>query len=186
MTLHTVSTSKSTYSSAFTSFFISPICMTQMNFLNRFLQCLGKNQECDVQFTLVFYFETLNDSSEKQVCTFHIFSQVRWYALLKKQPFSSMFQILSFKTLYKILAIASSIKDFFSKFDKIRSFLPIWAHLLNKSLMENFIFCAVWPFPWLPEFYWNKHFSMTFIATIFIIVIAFFFISPAYSKILTL
>ena len=36
-----------------------------------------------------------------------------------------------------------SIKDFFSKCDQIRSFLRIWLHLLNKSLMENFIFCAV-------------------------------------------
>ena len=26
---------------------------------------------------------------------------------------------------------------------KIRSFLRIWSHLLNKSSMENFIFCAV-------------------------------------------
>ena len=32
-----------------------------------------------------------------------------------------------------------SIKDFFSKCDKIR----IWTHLLKKSLMENFIFCVV-------------------------------------------
>ena len=36
-----------------------------------------------------------------------------------------------------------SIKDFFSKYDQIRSFLQIWSHLLNKSLMENFSFCAV-------------------------------------------
>ena len=36
-----------------------------------------------------------------------------------------------------------SIKDFFSKCDQIRSFLHIWSHLLTKSLMENFIFCAV-------------------------------------------
>ena len=36
-----------------------------------------------------------------------------------------------------------SIKDFFSKCDQIRSFLRIWSHLLNKSLMVNFIFCAV-------------------------------------------
>ena len=36
-----------------------------------------------------------------------------------------------------------SIKDFFSKCDQIRSFLWIWLHLLKKSLMENFIFCAV-------------------------------------------
>ena len=36
-----------------------------------------------------------------------------------------------------------SIKDFFSKCDQIRRKLRIWSHLLNKSLMENFIFCAV-------------------------------------------
>ena len=36
-----------------------------------------------------------------------------------------------------------SIKDFFSKCDQIRSFLQICSHLMNKSLMENFIFCAV-------------------------------------------
>ena len=36
-----------------------------------------------------------------------------------------------------------SIKDFSRKYDQIRSFLRIWSHLLEKSLMENFIFCAV-------------------------------------------
>ena len=36
-----------------------------------------------------------------------------------------------------------SIKDFFSKCDQIRSYLWIWAHLLKKSLMKNFIFCVV-------------------------------------------
>ena len=38
-----------------------------------------------------------------------------------------------------------SIKDFFSKCDQIqiRRKLQIWQHLLKKSLMENFIFCAV-------------------------------------------
>ena len=36
-----------------------------------------------------------------------------------------------------------SIKDFLSKCDQIRSFLQIWSLLLKKSLMENFIFCAV-------------------------------------------
>ena len=30
-----------------------------------------------------------------------------------------------------------SIKDFFSKCDKIREKLRIWSQLLNKSLMEN-------------------------------------------------
>ena len=35
-----------------------------------------------------------------------------------------------------------SNKDFFSKYDQIRSFLRIWLHLLKKFSMENFIFCA--------------------------------------------
>ena len=35
------------------------------------------------------------------------------------------------------------IKDFFSKCDQIRRKLRIWSHLLKKSLMENFNFCAV-------------------------------------------
>ena len=36
-----------------------------------------------------------------------------------------------------------SIKGFFSKYDQIRRKLRIWSHLLKKSLMENFVFCAV-------------------------------------------
>ena len=36
-----------------------------------------------------------------------------------------------------------SIKYFSSKCDQIRRKLGIWSHLLKKSLMENFIFCAV-------------------------------------------
>ena len=35
------------------------------------------------------------------------------------------------------------IKDLFSKSDQISSFLWTWSHLLKKSLMENFIFCAM-------------------------------------------
>ena len=33
-----------------------------------------------------------------------------------------------------------SIKDFFSKYDQIRSFLRIWSYLLKNSLMEYFAF----------------------------------------------
>ena len=40
--------------------------------------------------------------------------------------------------------IKFSNKDFFSKYDQIRRFLRIWSHLLKKSLMENFTFCAVY------------------------------------------
>ena len=35
------------------------------------------------------------------------------------------------------------IKAFFSNCDQIRSFLLICSYLLKKSLLENFIFCAV-------------------------------------------
>ena len=50
---------------------------------------------------------------------------------------------VSKKDIHTIQQMTFSIKDFFSKCDQIRSFLPIWLHLLKKSLIENFIFCAV-------------------------------------------
>ena len=40
--------------------------------------------------------------------------------------------------------IKFSIKNFFSKCDQIRRKLRILSHLLKKSLIENFIFCAVY------------------------------------------
>ena len=46
-------------------------------------------------------------------------------------------------TCYIAQNVKFSIKDFSSKCDQIRSFLRIWSHLLEKSLMENFIFCTV-------------------------------------------
>ena len=36
------------------------------------------------------------------------------------------------------------IKYFFSQCDQICNFLQISSHLLKKTLMENFIFCAVY------------------------------------------
>ena len=36
------------------------------------------------------------------------------------------------------------ITDLFSKCDRIRSLLRIWSHLVSKSVMGNFIFCAVY------------------------------------------
>ena len=53
----------------------------------------------------------------------------------------NIYQVLpDFDTAQKM---KSSVKDFFSRCDQIRSFLWIWSRLLKKSLMENFIFCAV-------------------------------------------
>ena len=45
-----------------------------------------------------------------------------------------------FSTDIKAQKMKFSIKDFFSKYDQIRSFLQTWSHLLKKSL----IFCAVY------------------------------------------
>ena len=55
-------------------------------------------------------------------------------------------------TLHKTMKF--SIKDFFSKCEQIRSFQPIWSHLLKKSLMENFVFCVVQA--WLDDFHISK------------------------------
>ena len=68
---------------------------------------------------------------------------------LVKTPLKAVV-LFSLKTMLKIYLNRSShctriyTKDFFSKCDQIRSFLWIWSHLLKKSLMKNFIFCAVW------------------------------------------
>ena len=51
-----------------------------------------------------------------------------------------VYTVLSIFTVQKL---KFPIKDFFSKCDQIRRFLRIWSHLLKKSLMEKFIFCAV-------------------------------------------
>ena len=49
-----------------------------------------------------------------------------------------------FSKLKKLITLRKKwIKDFFSKCDQILSKLRIWSYLLKKSLMENFIFCAV-------------------------------------------
>ena len=51
-----------------------------------------------------------------------------------------MYQIFAMVTVQKK---KFSIKDFFSKCDKIRRRLRIWSRLPKKSLMGNLIFCAV-------------------------------------------
>ena len=40
-----------------------------------------------------------------------------------------------------------SIKNFVGKCDQNRRKQQSWSHLLKKFLMENFIFCAVFPYP---------------------------------------
>ena len=50
----------------------------------------------------------------------------------------------SYRTaIYTAQKMNFSMKDFFSKCHQICRKLWIWSHLLKKSLLENFIFCAV-------------------------------------------
>ena len=58
------------------------------------------------------------------------------------RAFRKSFVMLQFSNLH-CTKMKFAIKDFFSKFDQIRRNLRIWSHLLKKSLMENYIFCAV-------------------------------------------
>ena len=50
---------------------------------------------------------------------------------------------LIYSVTYNAQKMKFSIKDFFSKCDQICRKLRISPYLLKKSLMENFIFCAV-------------------------------------------
>ena len=56
---------------------------------------------------------------------------------------TSNVDILHFYWVYTAQKMTFSIKDFFSKCAQIGRKLWIWSHVLKKSLMKNFIFCAV-------------------------------------------
>ena len=45
--------------------------------------------------------------------------------------------------MYTAQKMNFSTKGFFSKCDQIHIVLRIWPHLLKKSLIEKFIYCAV-------------------------------------------
>ena len=73
------------------------------------------------------------------------------------------------------------IKDFFSRCDQIRSFLRIWSHLLKKSLMENFIFCAVFVQTLLKiamKVFRNFQSKLWFMRYIFYVFNIFYYIKP--------
>ena len=58
-------------------------------------------------------------------------------------PKSSLTVVFCKKGVLTAQKIKFSIKNFFSKRDQIHRKLRIRSQLLKKSLMENFIFCAV-------------------------------------------
>ena len=62
-----------------------------------------------------------------------------WYA----SEFKKYDQKNIFSGGFTVRKMKFSIRNFFSKCDQIRRKLRIWSHLLEKSLMENLNFCAV-------------------------------------------
>ena len=79
--------------------------------------------------------------------------EVRTILLVLPQP--KLLRVQDFPSVHALIKNTAqemklSIKDFFSK-------LGIWLHLLKKSLLENFIFCAV------KAFSGERDFQFTFI-----------------------
>ena len=73
---------------------------------------------------------------------YHIYEFLNTFSFFVLFQFCFFFLIL-IKQRLTAQKMKFSIKEFFSKCDQIRRKLWIWSHLLQKSLMENFIFCAV-------------------------------------------
>ena len=100
------------------------------------------------ELTVTIKLNLLNNNGGKHKCLEYLFfsdisknlgSKVIW------NPSSDL------KETVGLLYMRFSTKGFISKCDYIRSFLQIWSHLLKKSLIENWMFCAVkfeviWPF----------------------------------------
>ena len=66
------------------------------------------------------------------------------YHKLKYNDLNQVNNVIMLSSLITAQKVKFFIKDFFSKCDQIRSLLQIWSHLLKKSLIENFIFWAVY------------------------------------------
>ena len=67
----------------------------------------------------------------------------RSYLISYNCGFMVLKQMSSIFSFFTVHNMTFSIKDFFSKCDQTLRKLRVWSHLLKKSLMENFIFCAV-------------------------------------------
>ena len=63
------------------------------------------------------------------------------------------FENRKFVKKYHCIKTMFSVRDSFSKCEQIFRKLQIWSHLLKKSLMENFISCAVNFRSWSPRPY---------------------------------
>ena len=125
--------------------------------------------ECLGIFNKTCFEEHLRASGKRTLCFFKFDRWMKFYSNMNIQ------KILKPKLFWLVISITAqkmkfSIKDFFSKYDQICRKMRIWSHLLKKSSVENFIFCAVhsekntrrhcnflWQFYYLnfPSGFWN-------------------------------
>ena len=76
------------------------------------------------------------DAARKLVTYYHYYAKMRMIWL------TTSFDIFT-SICCTALEMKLCVEDCFSKYGQIRGFLWIWSHLLKKSLMGNFFFCAV-------------------------------------------
>ena len=101
-----------------------------------------------ISSTKLFFIYTRSIWNFFEICLFLFFffvSVLFFYTnpLYKNLKAQKILKIRNFLRIITAKNMKFSIKDFLSNCDQIRSFLPIWPHLLKKSFMENFVFCAV-------------------------------------------
>ena len=87
--------------------------------------CFDSRQECTswAKYCKIQQYMNYMKTNCKKTCGYCWWSFVYVYCTAQKMKFS--------------------IKHFFSKCDQNRRNLRIWSHLLKKSLIENFVFCAM-------------------------------------------
>ena len=105
--------------------------ITKLVIKNKLKELVNELKKFKVQTILVLHYKETNDFK-----IFHSSAKL----LDIDEAFKSMHQSIMVKNCTKM---KFSIMEFFSKCNQIHNFLLIWQHLLKKSLMENFSFCAV-------------------------------------------
>ena len=84
--------------------------------------------------------ENLTLAQDSQVS----FNQINLMTLLSQKSIKKFYCLIATpQKIFTAQKMKISFKDFFIKCYQIHSFLRIWSHLLKESLMQNFIFCAV-------------------------------------------
>ena len=107
------------------------------------LFCLP-NQDLTVQYTSFIPWMKFSLYFFPVLLVLRVMSRMRFQGFWKVDHFETLGYVWNLVSgYYTSQKMKFFIKDFFSKYDQICRKLRIRSHLLKKSSMENFIFCAV-------------------------------------------